>query len=266
MELTQENYYSQESCKEYMSVSQFKDFYGSNAFKGCEFRALSVLEGKWMDEPSTAMKVGSYVDAYFEGTLDEYKAKNPDMFKRDGTLKADFVKADQCIERVERDEYFMKFLSGDKQVIMTGEIGGMPWKIKMDSYIADTAIVDLKVMASIRKLEWSETAGVKLDFIRNMGYDIQGAVYQEIVRQNTGKRLPFYIAAVSKEKEPDIEIIQIEQDLLDDALRLVEANVSRIADVKAFNVEPEKCGVCDCCRATKRLHKPIGVYDLAMTM
>ena len=119
-------------------------------------------------------------------------------------------------------------------------------------------------MASIKKLEWSETAGVRLDFIRNMGYDIQGAVYQEIVRQNTGKQLPFYIAAVSKEKEPDIEIIQVEQDLLSDALRLVEENVSRISDIKAFNIEPDRCGLCDCCRATKRLVKPIGVYDLMM--
>lgn len=263
-ELNGENYYSQESNREFMSVSQFKDFYGSPGRVGCEFRALSVLEGNWTEEPTTAMKVGSYVDAYFEGTLDSYKANNPDMFKRDGELKADFVKAEQCIARVERDEYFMKFLSGEKQVIFTGTICNVPWKIKIDSYIPDKAIVDLKVMASIRKFEWSESAGVKLDFIRNMGYDIQGAVYQEIVMQNTGKRLPFYIAAVSKEKEPDIEIIQIEQDLLSEALRLVEENVSRISDIKAFNIEPDRCGVCDCCRATKRLVKPIGVYDLMM--
>ena len=264
MELTKDNYYSAEANHEYMSVSQFKDFYGSQGLRGCEFRALSALEGIWTEEPSTAMKVGSYVDAYFEGTLDEYKANNPDMFKRDGALKADFVKAEECIARVERDEYFMKFLSGEKQKIMTGEICGVSWKVRIDSYIPDKAIIDLKVMASIRKLEWSESAGVKLDFIRTMGYDIQGAVYQEIVRQNTGKKLPFYIAAVSKEKQPDIEIIQIEQDLLSDALRIVEENIPRIRDIKAFNIEPERCGMCDCCRSTKKLVRPIGVYDLMM--
>lgn len=262
MELTRDNYYSEEANRYYMSVSQFKDFWGSCARKGCEFRALSTIEGAWKEEPSTAMKVGSYVDAYFEGTLDEYKADNSDMFKRDGELKADFVKAEECIARVERDEYFMKFMSGEKQVIMTGMINDVPWKIKIDSLIPGKAIVDLKVMASIRKLEWSESAGVKLDFIRRMGYDIQGAVYQEIVRQNTGDKLPFYIAAVSKEKQPDIEVIQIEQDLLQDALLIVQENMGRISDIKAFNVEPDKCGVCDCCRFHKKLFKPIGVYDL----
>ena len=264
MVLNDENYYSAEAGKEYMSVSQFKDFYGTPGIQGCEFKALSVLEGLWQEEPSTAMKVGSYVDAYFEGTLDRYKESNPDMFKRDGELKADFVKAEECIARAERDEYFMKFMSGEKQVIMTGEINNVPWKVKIDSFIPGKAIVDLKVMASIRKLEWSESAGVKLDFIRRMGYDIQGAVYQEIVRQNTGDRLPFYIAAVSKEKQPDIEVIQIEQDLLQDALLIVRENMSRISDIKSFNIEPDKCGVCDCCRYHKRLVKPIGVYDLML--
>ena len=71
MVLNDENYYSAEAGKEYMSVSQFKDFYGSPGREGCEFRALSVLEGHWKEDPTTAMKVGSYVDAYFEGTLEE---------------------------------------------------------------------------------------------------------------------------------------------------------------------------------------------------
>ena len=102
----------------------------------------------------------------------------------------------------------MKFMSGEKQVIMTGELFGTKWKIKMDSYIPGIAIVDLKVMASITKLEWVRDIGY-LDFVRYWGYDIQGAIYQEIVRQNTGKKLPFYIAGATKESEPDIRIIHI---------------------------------------------------------
>ena len=70
-------------------------------------------------------------------------------------------------------------------------------KIKIDSYIPDVAIVDLKVMSSITRLEWVRDIGY-LDFVRYWGYDIQGAVYQEIVRQNTGKKLPFFIAELRK--------------------------------------------------------------------
>lgn len=84
----------------------------------------------------------------------------------------------------------MKYMSGEKQVIMTADLYGTPWKIKMDSYIPGVAIVDLKVMASLTKLEWVRDIGY-LDFVRYWGYDIQGAIYQEVVYQNTGKRLPF---------------------------------------------------------------------------
>lgn len=153
MVLTAENYYSQEANEEYMSVSQFKDFCGTYGKMPCEFTAMEKLKGRWEEPKSKALMVGSYVDSYFEGTLDKFKAENPDLFKRDGTLKAEFVKADEIIQRIERDDYFMKFMSGKKQVIMTGELFGTKWKIKMDSYIPDIAIVDLKVMASITKLE-----------------------------------------------------------------------------------------------------------------
>ena len=146
MVLTAENYYSQEANEEYMSVSQFKDFCGTYGKMPCEFTAMEKLKGRWEEPKSKALMVGSYVDSYFEGTLDKFKAENPDLFKRDGTLKAEFVKADEIIQRIERDDYFMKFMSGKKQVIMTGELFGTKWKIKMDSYIPDIAIVDLKVM------------------------------------------------------------------------------------------------------------------------
>ena len=73
---------------------------------------------------------------------------------------------------------------------MIGELFGLPWKIKIDSYLDGIAIVDLKIMSSLTKLEWVRDIGY-LDFVRYWGYDIQGAVYQEIVYQNTGKRLPF---------------------------------------------------------------------------
>lgn len=163
MVLTAENYYSQEANEEYMSVSQFKDFCGTYGKMPCEFTAMEKLKGRWEEPKSKALMVGSYVDSYFEGTLDRFKAENPDLFKRDGTLKAEFVKADEIIQRIERDDYFMKFMSGKKQVIMTGELFGTKWKIKMDSYIPNIAIVDLKVIrekaeqiTSVKETEMSE--------------------------------------------------------------------------------------------------------------
>jgi len=145
---------------------------------------------------------------------------------------------------------------------MTGELFGTKWKIKMDSYIPGVAIVDLKVMASITKLEWVKDIGY-LDFVRYWGYDIQGAVYQEIVRQNTGEKLPFFIAGATKEKpEPDIRIIHVTDNYLQEALHMVEMNMPRILRVKNGEVEPDRCELCDCCRHNRVLKKPISIMDL----
>lgn len=261
MQLTNGNYYSQEANREYMSVSQFKDFNGTYGRIACEYSALEKLEGRWEDEKSTALMVGSYVDSYFEGTLELFKAENPDLFTKKGELKADYKKAEQIIARIERDEYFMKYMSGQKQVIMTGELFGAKWKIKMDSYIPNVAIVDLKVMASITDLKWVKDIGY-LDFVRYWGYDIQGAIYQEIVRQNTGKKLPFYIAGATKEKEPDIQIIHVTDNYLQEALHMVEASMPRILRVKNGEADPDRCELCDCCRHNRVLTRPISITDL----
>lgn len=261
MQLTEENYYSKEADREFMSVSQFKDFAGTYGKLRCEFSAIEKMERRWQEEASTAMMIGSYVDSYFEGTLDNFKQENPSLFKKDGGLKTEYIKAENIIARIERDEYFMKYLSGEKQVIMTGELFGAKWKIKMDSYLKDLAIVDLKVMSSITKLEWVRDIGY-LDFVRYWGYDIQGAIYQEIVRQNTGKKLPFYIAGATKEKEPDIQIIHITDDYLKEALGVVESNMPRILELKSGNKTPDRCELCDCCRRAKILTKPISIADL----
>lgn len=253
--LNNENYYSPQANKEYMSVSQFKNFAGSTVRKACENHALATLNDTWHDETTTALLVGSYVDSYFEGTLAEFKTQHPEIFKKDGNLKSDYVHAEKIIKRIESDPLFMEYLAGQKQVIMTGEILNIPFKIKMDSYIPDDKIVDLKVM-SIFEEKYVPGPGWT-DPITFWGYDIQGAVYQEIVRQNTGKLLPFYIAAATKEKEPDIEIIHIPNDVLAKALKFVTDNLPRIMDIKNNKILPIACGKCDCCKSGKKLVKPI---------
>ena len=263
--LTEDNYYSKEANAEYMSVSQYKEFAGTYGRRGCEAQAMAVLRGEWEQETSTAMMVGSYVDAYFEGTLDRFKGEHPDMFKRDGGLKADFLKAEDMIARAKRDELFMKYMSGQKQVIMTADLFGCKWKIKMDSYLEGQAIVDLKCMSSLTEQKWVKDLGY-LDFVQYWGYDVQGAIYQEVVYQNTGQRLPFFIAGISKEKEPNIEIINVTGDYLREALEAVERTMPLILSVKNGEQEPERCECCDFCRHTKVLRKPIGISELALTL
>lgn len=261
MVLTAENYYSKEANKEYMSVSQYKDFAGTYGKMACEFSAIEKLEERWAQKKTTPLLVGSYVDSYFEGTVGEFKKETPEIFTQDGGLKAPYIQADKIIERMERDPLFMMYMSGKKQVIMTAELFGTKWKIKIDSYAEGIAITDLKVVESITKPKWVRDIGY-LDFIRYWGYDIQGAIYQEVVYRNTGLRLPFYIAAGTKEEEPDIEVIQVTQNYLDEAKNMVEMNMPRILRVKNGEVEPDRCEMCDCCRHTKVLKRPISITNL----
>ncbi|WMC91227.1 PD-(D/E)XK nuclease-like domain-containing protein [Kineothrix sp. MB12-C1] len=267
MKLTAENYFSKEADREYLSVSQYKRFVGCLGRVGCEAKAMAELSNEWMDGKSTALMVGSYVDAHFEGTLDLFRAQNPDIFTQKGTLKAEYRRAEEVINRIERDEYFMAHMAGEKQIIMSGELFGAKWKIKMDSYFPDTLIVDLKTMKSLGERFYSADFGY-MDFIRNWGYDIQGAIYQKVVEINTGKKLPFKIAAVSKEEFPDIDIIQVEQSLMDAALSEVEKNVPSILAVKEGEYAPVRCERRDCnyCKHTKVLTHSIWSDELMVNI
>lgn len=263
MTLTEDNYHSTEARQEYFSVSQYKDFIGSVGMRGCEFGALAKISGAWVEEPTKPMLVGSYVDAHFSETLDVFKAQNPEILKKDGTLRAEFIQADEIIQRVERDEYFMKFMAGEKQGIFTGEIFGVQWKGKVDSLDREHYITDLKVMAAIRKAHYTKDYGF-MDFCSYWGYDTQGAIYQKLVEINTGKKLPFFIAAASKEKETDLEIIGFMQKDLDDTMSLIEPNINRIIKLKSGEVEPDRCDVCDYCKHTKILSRPIHFSELLL--
>lgn len=245
MKLTNKNYYSQKANKEYFSVSQIKDFLK------CEAYAMAKINGDWVEPPTTAMLIGSYVDSYFEGTLEEFKANTPEIFKKDGSLKSDFVKAEQIIKRIESDELFMLCMSGKKQVIMTGELFGAKFKIKMDSYLKNEGIVDLKVVKKLREVFFKNNG--KISFIEKWGYDLQLGVYQEVVRQNTGKVLDCVIAAIDKQDIPDIDCILIPNDQLEFQRNELAWKMPRIIDVKTGKVPAVRCGVCDYCRATKKL-------------
>ncbi len=248
--ITSENYFSPENERKYMGASQFK------AFMQCEAAALAQINGEYEKKTSTALLVGSYVDAHFEGTLDMFKAKHPEIFKRDGTLKAEYAKADEIIARVERDEMFMRYMDGEKQVIKTGEIAGVPFKIKIDSYHPERAVVDLKVMKDFEPM-YKPGAG-RLTFIEYWEYDIQGAIYQAV----EGNGLPFFIAGATKEEEPDIGIFEIPQGYLDEALDIVKEYAPQFDAIKRGEIEPVRCEKCDYCKRTKVLKNIISLEDL----
>lgn len=247
MNLTQRNYFSRKASMEYMSVSQFK------AFQKCQHSALAEIKGKYKKEKTTALLVGSYVDSYFEGTLPKFIKQNPEIFNKNGTLKAEYKQAEAIIQRILKDKLFTEFLSGEKQVIMTGEINGVKVKIKVDSLHPDK-IVDLKIMRDFESVYVPDNG--RMPWFEAWGYDLQGAVYQEVVRQNTGEILPFYLAAATKEKITDLDIVHIDQKMLDYALDRFKRDVEFFDAVKKGVIEPIRCEKCEYCKNTKVLKEP----------
>lgn len=252
-----------------MSVSQYKNFRGCIGKRGCEAKAMAMLRHEWEKETTQAMLIGSYVDAYYAGTLDAFRTEHPELYKQNGELKADFVQAEKIIERSKKDKMFQGFMAGEKQKVMYGQLFGCEWMIIMDSYVEDKFICDLKVVQQIFEDDrtppepvniWTRDYGY-IDFLKYWGYDIQGAVYQEIVYQNTGKRLPFFIAALDKQKpETGMAIFHIDDQCLRDAMSEIEANMPRILDIKAGLAEPDRCEVCDYCKHTKVLTEVIDIH------
>ena len=249
MKLTNDNYYSLEANKVYMSSTQFKDF------MKCEKEGKAKALGELVEPKTDALLFGGYVDAYFSGELEQFKAQNQDMFNtRTGELKAPFKNIQEVIDTIESDELLLQALSGEKQKIFVGEISGVPFKIKIDSYFENRLIVDQKIIKDLDLL-WVEQNGknVKTDFVSAYGYDIQMAIYQEIVRQNTGLVLPCVLAITTKQECPDKALLKIDQVYLDRALEIVKALAPRYAKIKNGEIEPLGCGKCPTCRKGKKL-------------
>lgn len=263
MRLTKKNYYSPQANMEYMSVSQFK------SFDKCEAAALAELRGEYAPKSKTALLVGGYVDAYFSNELEEYKAEHPEMFTKDGKLKADYAKAEKAIERLERDELAMMLLKGRSQVIVTGEIAGVKYKAKIDSLLSpaqvkkiskkypsiakltpfgEGMIIDLKYVKDTEDI-FDEEDRERKSFIEYWGYDKQGAAYQHL----HGKGFPFGIVAATKEENINIEAMYIPQDVLTEAMWHLEDRSPRYAAIKRGEIEPVGCGKCEYCRSRKKL-------------
>jgi len=252
MNWTDEEYYND---TEYFSVSAFKKF------NRCE---LDGLTGVYNGKSSVAMLVGSYCDSYVEGTLYKFKENHPEIISSRGStkgmLKSEFVKADEICKFIDSDKTIQDFLSGEKQTVFTGEIVNVPFKIKMDSYSPSIAIVDLKIMATITDYD-----GKYIDFISKYGYDTQLSVYQNIVFQNTGEKLPCFIAVVTKETPINSAIIQIPQEVMDKALYRVQENIKHLYEVKTGVISAVGCGKCKSCISTRKTTPLICMEELMIS-
>ena len=251
MTLNSENYYGEKANRDYFSVSQYKDFLK------CPAMAMAKLRGEYVPESGRALLLGSYMDEMLTGTEESMKQfcveHVSDIFKKNGERYADILQADETVVRIWKQPLMMHYLSGEHQTIMTGKIEGVPFKIKMDSFDPEEYIADLKYMSSLR------SPNLFQPMVQYWGYDIQAAVYQEIVRQNTGKTLPFFFVVATKEKPAHLAVGEISQWNMDQSLETVRKNIARFQKMKKGLLPAERCEDynCEYCTSTKEITEPI---------
>lgn len=262
LKLTSDNYHSLEANRKYMSVSQFKGFWE------CEAKELAKLNGEYEEQERDCFIEGSYIHAWNEGKLEEFKANNPDLYastgKNKGQLKANYQKMNKLIETLEFDPVAMKLLEGQKEVIFTAELFGVPWKIMIDTYNPELrTFTDLKALKDIDGRFWNDDYGKYVSFLLHYGYTLQMAVYAEVERMANEREekdwfLP-HMVVVEKisniEDVPNHEAIYFDYEMIEGELMNVKAYLPMIIDIKEGNRQPRRCEKCDYCKSTKKIKK-----------
>jgi hypothetical protein len=255
MELTSENYYGEEANLSFFSASQVK------AFKRCEASALAEIRGDYQRPMSQALLQGQFVDEALTGNYGEWVQQHPEICKRDGNLKAEFMTCQEMVSRARQDRVFMDFLSGEHQTILTAKLFGVPFKAKLDVIDWGLRIVDLKTVRDLSPVYLPGQG--RVDFATAWDWPLQMAIYQKIVEIATGKRLPCYLAVITKESPPDIRIIHIEEERMEAELAWLEQVLPRYDAIKQGAIEPERCEKCAWCRQSRILTGPeqLGDFD-----
>lgn len=246
MILTNENYFSTEAMQEYMSYSQFK------AFESCELKALAELQELWKTQKE-AYKEGHYFEALICGNEDLFIAQNPDMISSKGStkgeVKSNFQKIQNSAEAFKNQALFSAiFARAERQKIFTGTIAGVKFKCCIDFFIPDIGGYDTKAVKDFSKV-YSEIDARYVQWYFAYGYHYQAAIYQEL------SKVPQHILAVTKESIPDVAALKFSDEVLGNALEIIQEYAPRYDAIKRGLIAPEPCNKCDYCRSVKQLHE-----------
>lgn len=265
-QLTPANYYDLETDRQYMSVTWFKKFLT------CEAEALAELAGKWRPPiDQKALVIGNWLHSYFESkeAHEKFKKEHSESISSRGAtkgqLKADFKVADAMIQSLADDHNFNLLYQGDKEVIVTGEIGGYPWKGKIDCLnLKQGYFVDLKTTKDIHQGYFSPEIHGKESFVYAYNYQLQMAVYRELIKQQYGVDCKPYIVAVTKQTPPDKQVIDFPEYRLTNAMEQVLNNQPHIQQVINGEQAPTGCDNCAYCRNIKRLDSVVSADELIL--
>jgi len=253
--LTHDNYHSIEADQEYMSWHQLL------AWRKCPRAELERQRGTWVAPDKECYIIGRYVETAIltPDLFPEFVKQHSGWIMTGKKERAAFVRASQMVDRIKRDSMAVDLLTrGEHQVILTGEIGGLPWRGMVDVLHPEAGfVVDLKTADDFDPV-WESVTDPDSGFRRNRQfawysrYWGQLAVYQELARQNYPLNGGFdcIIVGVSKEDPPGLQALQLGSS--ERLYRELIAAVNAVAVFQEYKIGAEEapaCGRCAWCRA-----------------
>ncbi|MQS88258.1 PD-(D/E)XK nuclease-like domain-containing protein [Companilactobacillus mishanensis] len=259
--LTSKNYYDKSTDIEYQSATFFKKFLK------CEAETMAELNGTYEgDMNQKALLVGNYLHSYFESPaahksfIDEH---DDQIHKSNGDLYSEYITAESMIATLADDSGFNNFYQGKKEVIVTGQLGGVDWKGKIDCLNLDRKyFIDLKTTREIRRPIWNNEKQQKESFVAAYNYQFQMYVYQQLIYQQYGVLCQPQIIAVSKQDPPAKQVISIPPERLLEAKELLNDRQERIEELRSGLAKPNRCEECAYCRSTAKLGSIVSMDDL----
>jgi len=270
MTLTSDTYHSPQADAAYLSNSQWK------RWLKCPMAEAAKQRGEWTEPPSMAMLAGTLVDReLLGGSIEELPAADQErLYTKKGELRADFREAQLLADRFRADPTFAAFRgAAQTHVILTGTIGGLPWRGELDLLLDDGSdpvlIADVKTTASFED-QWTHDPltdrNVKVPWYDAWGYWRQAAIYRELWHQaNPERPMPECMLFAGQKGEP----FGLQRVLLTNETRL-DGEMARIAEL-AERVQGYRegrdvwaCGKCDYCLARSTFELAVVGENLRM--
>lgn len=232
--LTQSNYHSPEAKARWMSSSDVK-----KAMR-CE---AAWIGGDVDDEDKNAFIFGHLFEALLTGEEYEnplvYSSKGPTK----GQVKAEYKPAYEMAEAVRRSPALAKIIDRSrKQVIMTGEIGGLPFRVMCDLLDVDGSIYDIKSARSFSP-QYDEDRAAYRDWWAAWEYPVQLWVYHEIARQN-GLAVPRAGLIAAAKDNADVQALVFGRETMEAA----EADARYTIESMSAILRGDEPGACMHCR------------------
>ena len=239
MLLTPENYHSDEARAAYISSSDIK------LAMRCEAMWAAQDKGQYRRPEGTA--------AFAYGHL--FDTQHPELTlsrgPRKGELYAEYSGAIDLAAAVRRSPFLAGLVDRcRKQVILIGELCGLPVRVMMDLVDEDGSIYDIKSAKDFRRA-WDDDRQEYMDWWAVWKYPVQLWVYREIARQN-GLTVPNVGLIAGSKSNMDIQAIRFSEETMTAAQADAEYTIRRMADIRN-GAKPDECGRCEWCLSQKKI-------------